>query len=600
MRSALCSVALFVAIVAPAAFAKTPGVTAAKPADPRAPWMQRALGYTSAIRGDQFHLPYREELILPGRLAAIWWKSDPKRARFWLADAVSRIEFSPNQESDDDRKARLGAARVLLTIAAPLDRGLSDRVLKLLTDESEKQKDRLSSLDRMKLLGDVTTATREIAEEDPGRALEFARQLIKMRAGNHIEIAYINLHDASPATGDQFLREAIAAARADYDPAMLEGISHAALDDIEPQEVPVPEELRSAILTVVAEAMLRPPQSEEDQKNICRASLTAARLISKFPPAVAGQVRAAIESCTGKVPPMIRKTVDSELTGKYTGTSDELMRAADDETDVNTRSMMKVQAAFKLQQSDPIRAVDIFDSLTPEERRRISGSMRSILASQALSAAYKAHDTVAMQRILDHTPEEDRPQMLLNAASMVFQAKDESLGLAFLGQARAALEKWDQQDNWRPFMMLLNLYAEHMPSETTHVLAEAMAGIGRVKPREPKKIGIVYPPMGDELRIVDLNPAVLDTDPEYVAASIQQVDDRASRTVLRLGLLRACLRRFEGPPPPPKSKPAPTPAPARAAGSPAVPPDAASSTTPAKSPIADKAAQAQSPPVQPH
>ena len=327
MRSALCSVALFVAIVAPAAFAKTPGVTAAKPADPRAPWMQRALGYTSAIRGDQFHLPYREELILPGRLAAIWWKSDPKRARFWLADAVSRIEFSPNQESDDDRKARLGAARVLLTIAAPLDRGLSDRVLKLLTDESEKQKDRLSSLDRMKLLGDVTTATREIAEEDPGRALEFARQLIKMRAGNHIEIAYINLHDASPATGDQFLREAIAAARADYDPAMLEGISHAALDDIEPQEVPVPEELRSAILTVVAEAMLRPPQSEEDQKNICRASLTAARLISKFPPAVAGQVRAAIESCTGKVPPMIRKTVDSELTGKYTGTSDELMRA---------------------------------------------------------------------------------------------------------------------------------------------------------------------------------------------------------------------------------------------------------------------------------
>ena len=84
MRSALCSVALFVAIVAPAAFAKTPGVTAAKPSDVRAELMQRAIRYTAGIRDDQFHLPYREELILPGRLAAIWWKSDPKRARSWL------------------------------------------------------------------------------------------------------------------------------------------------------------------------------------------------------------------------------------------------------------------------------------------------------------------------------------------------------------------------------------------------------------------------------------------------------------------------------------------------------------------------------------
>lgn len=518
--------------------------------------MQRALGYTAAIRDDEFRLPYREQLILPGRLAALWWKSDPPRARFWLAQAVSGIEFSPNQESDDDRKARLGAARVLLTIAAPLDRGLSDRVLKLVSDEAEKQKDRLSSLDRMKLLGDVATATREIAEEDPDRALEIARSLIKLRAGNQIDIAYINLHDASPERANQFLREAVAAARTDYDPAMLDGLAQSAFFvDTEPSmDIPVPDDLRSAVLTVIAEAMLRPAQGEEDQKNICRASLTAARLISRFPPAVAGQVRAAIELCKTKASPMIGRTVDAELTGKFAGTADELLRAATDESNASTRAMMKVRAALKLEGTDPVRAVDILDSLTPEERKKTAGNARSILAFRALEAAYKAHDTPAMQRILDHTPDEDRPQTLLSAASLVFRAKDESLGLAYLGQARAALEKWDPQDNWRPFLTLVNLYAEHMPSETTNVLAEATAGIGRVKPRPSGTPGIHVPAMGDELRLVGLNPAALDMDPEYVAASIKQIDNPASRTVLRLGLLQACLRRYEGPPQPPKPK----------------------------------------------
>ena len=52
----------------------------------------------------------------------MWWKSDPKRARVWLESAIAGVESAPDQESDDDLKARLGAARVLLTIAAPLDR----------------------------------------------------------------------------------------------------------------------------------------------------------------------------------------------------------------------------------------------------------------------------------------------------------------------------------------------------------------------------------------------------------------------------------------------------------------------------------------------
>ena len=197
---------------------------------------------------------------------------------------------------------------------------------------------------------------------------------------------------------------------------------------------------------------------------------------------------------------MIGKSVDFELSGKASRTPDELLRAAADESDVKARDILKVQAALNLQQSDPIRSVDILDSLTPDERKKFSGNMRSAIALQALDAAYKAHDTAAMQRILDHTPDEERPQMLLNVASTSFRAKDEPLGLAFLSQARAALEKWDPQDNWRPFLTVVNLYAEHMPSETTHVLAEAIAGLGHVKPSGPGTPGIHVERMGEELR----------------------------------------------------------------------------------------------------
>jgi hypothetical protein len=250
--------------------------------------------------------------------------------------------------------------------------------------------------------------------------------------------------------------------------------------------------------------------------------------------------------------------MDRELVGNAERTPDELMRAAADESDATARGLLKVRAAMKLQQDDPIRAIDILDGLTADERKKIVLSTRSTYAQRALDAAYKAHDTAAMQRILDHTPDEERPPALMNVASLAFRAKDESLGLAFLGQARAALETWEPRDNWRPFLTLVNLYAEHMPTETTHVLAEAMAGINRVKPRDPrdpKRSSIVIMPLGDELRPVELNSAVLEADPEYVAASIKQVDDVAGRTALRLALVRASLRRYETPTPKAKPKP---------------------------------------------
>jgi hypothetical protein len=63
---------------------------------------------------------------------------------------------------------------------------------------------------------------------------------------------------------------------------------------------------------------------------------------------------------------------------------------------------------------------------------------------------------------------------------------------------------------------------------------------------------------------VELNPAVLEADPEYVAAAFKQVDDLAGRTALRLALLRASLRRYEAPAPKAKPKPETKP-PAKAA-----------------------------------
>jgi hypothetical protein len=89
MRPArLLALCLFAALLTPPLPAQAPA-----PKDERGEWLQRALGYTAAIRDDEFRLPYREQLILPGRLAALWWKADPVRAKAWLETAVSRVEF---------------------------------------------------------------------------------------------------------------------------------------------------------------------------------------------------------------------------------------------------------------------------------------------------------------------------------------------------------------------------------------------------------------------------------------------------------------------------------------------------------------------------
>jgi hypothetical protein len=194
--------------------------------DARAEWLLRATRYTAAIQDDQFRLPRRERLILPGRQAVVWWKSNPKTARAWLADAISEIEFAPDQESGDDLKARLGAARVLLTIAAPLDRGLSDRALKV-TEAEQRQKERLSFSDHFNLAHDIADAAGKVAEKDPDHALELARKLLAMKmVGPYIAEAYDNLSEVSPERAEQFLGEAIQAARAGYDPEMLDGLAH--------------------------------------------------------------------------------------------------------------------------------------------------------------------------------------------------------------------------------------------------------------------------------------------------------------------------------------------------------------------------------------
>ena len=133
-------------------------------------------------------------------------------------------------------------------------------------------------------------AAEAIGTDDPDQALEFLRQLLKMKFGGvQIEMAYENLRQSSPQRANQFLRDAISAARADYDPMMLEALA-GMLDEFDTQPASAPEELRPAILGVIAEAMLRPAQTEDDQNNLCRTSLSAARVLAKFPPDVAGPV----------------------------------------------------------------------------------------------------------------------------------------------------------------------------------------------------------------------------------------------------------------------------------------------------------------------
>jgi hypothetical protein len=180
----------------------------------------------------------------------------------------------------------------------------------------------------------------------------------------------------------------------------------------------------------------------------------------------------------------------------------------------------------------------------------------------AIHQLHKAHDLRGIDRVLDEVPDEIRGGLLVNYAQMLSSEKDvDNVRLLnVLRRARKEVEEHKPEtDQWYP--MLLVAYNKVDPSQTLGLLKTVVTGLNQYtgdtmeeamknnKPYHFRLVDSLEPMPGTGLALIDFDEGTVD-------AAIKQLDSPDYRTVFRLGLLIASLRReaadHPATPPPPQ------------------------------------------------
>jgi hypothetical protein len=100
-------------------------------------WRVRAQTITDDVLTDAYSLNSLRRALVWSKLAEVWWREDPRRAKTWITDAIEVVEQVPNRESAPERGQRLATAKLLLTVASRLDQKLSQRLIAIVGNVNE-------------------------------------------------------------------------------------------------------------------------------------------------------------------------------------------------------------------------------------------------------------------------------------------------------------------------------------------------------------------------------------------------------------------------------------------------------------------------------
>lgn len=526
----------------------TMGMAQSTTGEKASPWLIRAEAITDTIQRESSQLSRANQWILPLRLAEIWRRADPQRARAWAADVAERMSATPIQESEQDREARFSAMSKLLPAMNRIDRVAADRLLDAVTKRvGQITASAQTEAEKRQLRDSLMRMADDSADSDPARALSLLRQLIQLRVENSYDNFFSSAYDAlrrsDPDAARQAAREALTLALRDGDRNLLWGLIEVAW----PSQPPVPdttppdEGLRKEFIQGFLASVARPATSPEDQAKICSLLLSAARIVDKFPEEQQQSVRLAINGCTASQ----RHFGDAlqQVTFSH-ATAEQLTAQAADGGDAGKRAFLKQTAAMNaLVGNDFARALAILDSFSAEEREA-SGSWRRLrerAVEQHIRSLIRTREFPAALRMIESAPETSQPGLLLELADRAFTAKDRAFGMAVLAQARRWLEEHPVSDNFVLYLNLVRLYARESPEDAPGALLVMVRGINNPGKRDDPTM--IRTPLGADLEPAPFAAALVDPDAGIVDAAIADIKSPEARTAFRLSLLQACLRR---------------------------------------------------------
>lgn len=507
-------------------------------------WFQTAEALTADILEDQWRLAWHERVILSGRLAQIWWKADRRRARAWFGEALAQIEYEPQNEEPQHKKERLQAGRVLLEVL-PHEEGyglkLADFLVRLVSEIPDNQ----GGLDLRHKLGssilDVIRDGHRLDESigsDVQDTVEFIRKLIALKDGNALQPAYAGLRAKNPDLADQVFVEALSAVRDGYPYDLMFALLAIAFppDQWQVGRLP-PEQLRRQTLAALEEAILSTPENQQQVRSTCRYTRDADRLLPQFPTEQQRILHEAIEGCMNAFP-TIRLAAAASATFRELRTAEDYLRAAQEEPNLLQRVNYKQQAIFELQTTDPMRALDLLDGMSEQERLAMEewDAERIDIAAIAVERLYKIHETADVEKLINETPSPLRPLLLLRVVRLLNHKMQRVIALRLLIRARNEMEQ-TQLGQANFFIDIFNEFARLMPSEAPDVFREAMLALNHVSSRSSET---EWP----ELRPVDFVPEVTNLDMQSLSTATELLDPVSTRTTIYIGLLIPVLNQY--------------------------------------------------------
>lgn len=519
-----------------------------KDVPPSHPWVERARLITAEIEHDSGQLGPYDAALVNARLAQMWWKRDETaRARQWLDLASAAVTRIPANESAKERQQRLDAGYEIVTIATPLDRAEAKRI----RDELGKGAINGGYAAYRANAAIERAAFEQALRGDPNVAARLMSE--DLGDGGHLSSQNLGLlRSKSPELADRIFREALEAATANnYDPQTVSSLAEDAYPEHPSADVKgPPEELRQALLRLLAQAALRVPQNEDDRQTVCTNAAQAVKWLGRFPQQQAAAIQSIFDGCNSNpgggtnVPPGGAKAeVDCHQVGAR-----ECLRLADAEPDANRRSNLRLNALFAADETehDPELAITIYRSLSKEEREKAPGLELMMLNPYAnLGEKYlKDKDANSFYNMLNDVDGTLRLRLqMIFAGEFMDQGKTPD-AVTLLADARATLERTGSSDTG-VYLQLANMYARYLPTDAPYALREAVGGLNRIEaetPNRPERHRAPTP--ADRLmRPIRMSPAFLDFDSSALSETLNSLESVRMRESLRLGLLQAALLR---------------------------------------------------------
>ena len=510
-------------------------------------WRVRSQTITEDLLKDAAQLDTLRRSVISVRLAALWWRDDPRRARTWLTNAVEVVEQVPNRESPEERQKRLTTTKLLLQIAAPLDPKLSKRLITLLTDVDESA----SLAERSGIADSLINAALSLVEHDPKRALELGTQALRLGTPSDIAALLFPLRARDAKLADSLFEQALGVARQHSEPSLLDSLTYAAFPvqrGVPGQVLPVPDNLRAELLALHA-AFLNEHANELGNGTWFCLGVGGfiAPVLPEFDrllPQQALLVRQTVQKCRSYIP-TAREELDSPAGTQSPNTVDALLQAAADTEITALRTLYQYRAAeLAKAQRDYDRAIKILDSMTDESREATQGSWDACRWDWAATAAldhFQKGRTAEMNLVLNAVPAKLQPfaKMTFLDRLPATKLREGAPTIQFLNDAGTGLRRSNipEVEKYTWYFGLLKLTLRYQPSEAVAVLKESLASLNRAI-NEDSKIHT-----NDFANF--LPASLLEIDEFAVKEALASVTSVEARAQLRLHLLQDTLQRLK-------------------------------------------------------